>query len=150
DLRVDPRSAVAGLAALLAGDAEAELVWRAHVRAVEPGCVHSTAGRVDAPLILVCPGPDFRALPEPVIAGLEDVTRCKLQMLRVAAPDGRRYAPALVTGLSLVRYPAFASTPQAAALTARLQAERPELLAAGIHLLVTQLPDGDLIIGDTH
>ena len=32
----------------------------------------------------------------------------------------------------------------------RLAAERPELLAAGIHLIVTQLPGGDLVIGDTH
>jgi hypothetical protein len=71
-------------------------------------------------------------------------------MLRVAAPKGRRYHPALATGLSLVRYPAFAAQPAAVALRARLQEERPELLAAGIHLLVTQLPDGDLIVGDTH
>jgi D-hydroxyproline dehydrogenase subunit beta len=180
DLRVDPRRAVAALAALLAEDPEAELRSGAHVHAVEPGLVSAsvrapsahargrrgragapgpTAGDSDgspaalcvsAPLIIVCPGPDHRSLPPELQPGLESLTRCQLQMLRVAAPGGRRYRPGLVTGLSLVRYPAFASRPSAAALRERLQQERPELLEHGIHLLVTQLPDGDLIIGDTH
>ena len=71
-------------------------------------------------------------------------------MLRLAAPVGRSYRSAVATGLSLIRYPAFATRPEAAALRARLEQERPELLEHGIHLLVTQLPDGDLIVGDTH
>jgi hypothetical protein len=71
-------------------------------------------------------------------------------MLRMAVPDDRRYRTALATGLSLVRYPAFATRPESAPLRARLEVERPELLEHGIHLLVTQLPDGDLIVGDTH
>jgi hypothetical protein len=50
----------------------------------------------------------------------------------------------------MIRYPAFAQQPAAAVLRARLTAERPELLEAGIHLLIAQLPDGDLVIGDTH
>jgi D-hydroxyproline dehydrogenase subunit beta len=68
----------------------------------------------------------------------------------VAAPAGRRYEPAVITGLSLLRYPGFATQPGAAELAARIAAERPELTAAGVHLIVTQLPDGDLILGDTH
>jgi hypothetical protein len=28
--------------------------------------------------------------------------------------------------------------------------EKPDLVSNGIHLLVTQRPDGDLIVGDTH
>jgi hypothetical protein len=33
---------------------------------------------------------------------------------------------------------------------ARVEDERPELLRAGVNLIVTQLPEGDLVIGDTH
>jgi hypothetical protein len=55
-----------------------------------------------------------------------------------------------MTGLSMVRYPAFTAQPAADSVRKRLQADRPELLEAGIHLIVTQLPQGDLIIGDTH
>jgi FAD dependent oxidoreductase TIGR03364 len=146
DLRVDPRAAVAALAAQL-GDA---VHWGACVESIEPGLVAARGLQVRAPLIVVCPGPGYAELPAALRTGLEELTRCKLQMLRIAAPSGRSYAPALVTGLSLIRYPGFAGRPAAAGLRERLARERPELLEAGIHLLVTQLPDGDLIIGDTH
>ncbi len=150
DLRVDPRSAAAGLAALLEHDADAHVYWRTHVHAVEPGMVQAANISVRAPAVIVCPGPDFRSLPPALRPGLEPLTLCTLQMLRLAPPDARAYRTALATGLSLVRYPAFATRPEAAPLRARLLVERPELLEHGIHLLVTQLPDGDLIVGDTH
>ena len=150
DLRVDPRAAVAGLAELLEQDRDARVHWRTHVHEIQPGIVRAANLSVRAGAIIVCPGPDFRSLPPAVRPGLEQLTLCTLQMLRLAAPDARRYPTALATGLSLVRYPAFATRPEAATLRARLSAERPELLEHGIHLLVTQLPDGDLIVGDTH
>ncbi len=150
DVRVDPRAAVAGLASLLADDPQASIVWGATVHAIEPGVVHGHGITVRAPLIVACPGPDFRVLAPELRTGLSELTLCKLQMLRVAAPGGRRYGPALATGLSLIRYPAFAGLAAAVPLRERLLAQRPELLEAGIHLLVTQLPSGDLIIGDTH
>jgi glycine/D-amino acid oxidase-like deaminating enzyme len=71
-------------------------------------------------------------------------------MLRVAAPGGRRYGPALMTGLSLLRYPGFTAAAGSDRVRDRIGNERPELVAAGIHLIVTQLPDGDLILGDSH
>jgi FAD dependent oxidoreductase TIGR03364 len=157
DLRVDPRAAVARLARWLEADREVTLLWKTTLGAVSPGVVEgwTTAGarrrvRVAAPWVFVCPGPDYRTLAPELAAGLETLTRCRLQMLRVRAPGGRRYGPALATGLSLIRYPAFADRPETAALRARLEVERPELIARGIHLLVTQRPDGDLIIGDSH
>jgi FAD dependent oxidoreductase TIGR03364 len=153
DLRVNPRLAVARLAALLESDRGATLLWSSRMHAVEPGVVYAgQAGglTVRAPAIVVCPGPDYAHLAPDLGPGLEDLTRCRLQMLRVAAPAARRYGPALATGLSLIRYPAFAQQEPAVALRARLERERPELLEAGIHLLVTQLPDGDLILGDSH
>jgi len=150
DLRVDPRAAVAALAQALMADPGARVEWGRHVHEIEPGRVHAHGLTVNAPVIIVCPGPDYRSLPPLIRPGLEQLTLCRLQMLRVAAPLGRHFRPALATGLSMIRYPAFASLPQAAVLRERLGAERPELLEAGIHLLIAQLPDGDLVIGDTH
>lgn len=150
DLRVDPRRAVSALAGLLESDPGARVVWRAPVYQVEPGRVTSAVGVVRAPAIVVCPGPDHDWLAPELAPRRPGLTRCKLQMLRVAAPGGRRYDPALLTGLSLLRYPGYSAQPGADALARRIEAERPELVAAGVHLIVTQLPDGDLIIGDTH
>jgi FAD dependent oxidoreductase TIGR03364 len=157
DMRVDPRAAVAALAALLQRDRNATTLWNTRVHAVEPGVVHASASHgaseattVRAALTIVCPGPDFGSLAPELRPGLEELTRCQLQMLRVSAPQGRRFGPALATGLSLIRYPAFAQQAPTSVLAARLTRERPELLENGIHLLITQLPDGDLIIGDSH
>jgi FAD dependent oxidoreductase TIGR03364 len=150
DLGVDPRSAVAALAALLERDAGARVEWGAAVHEVAPGEVRAGAVTVQAPRIVICPGPAYAELPLPLRDGLADLTLCKLQMLRIAAPGGRGYAPALMTGLSTIRYPAFTAQPGCERVRERLAAERPELVAAGIHLIVTQLPQGDLIIGDTH
>jgi FAD dependent oxidoreductase TIGR03364 len=149
DLRVDPRAAVAGLARLLEEDPGTHLEWGAPVNELDAGEVHSAHLTVRAPRIVICPGPDFAALggaPD----GLAGLTLCKLQMLRVTAPDSRVYGPALATGLSTIRYPAFTAQPESERVRQRLLAERPELLEAGIHLIVAQLPQGDLIIGDTH
>jgi FAD dependent oxidoreductase TIGR03364 len=150
DLRVDPRAAVAGLARLLEDDAGAHVEWGAPVQAVEPGEVHSARLTVRSPRIVICPGPDFAALATDSGNGLAGLTLCKLQMLRVAAPGDRVYAPALATGLSTIRYPAFTSQPDSERVRARLVAQRPDLIEAGIHLIMTQLSQGDLIVGDTH
>lgn len=150
DLRVDPRQAVARLAALLEHDMGAHVMWRAHVHSIAAGQVETAEAIVRAPLVVVCPGPDYDTLAPELRPRRPGLTRCRLQMLRVGAPTGRRYAPALLTGLSLLRYPAFSSQPACELVRARLAIERPQLLGAGIHLIVTQLPDGDLVVGDTH
>jgi D-hydroxyproline dehydrogenase subunit beta len=150
DLRVDPRRAVGALAALLDADDGASVRFNAAVHEVDSGLVRGPAIEVRAPLVIVCPGPDHDWLAAELAPRREGLTRCKLQMLRVAAPGSRRYRPALLTALSLLRYPGFSDHPGFAAVRARIAAERPELLAAGVHLIVTQLPDGDLILGDTH
>jgi FAD dependent oxidoreductase TIGR03364 len=150
DLRVDPRGAVAGLARLLESDPDAIVRWGEPVHSVEPGAVHGQTVTVGATAIAVCPGPEYGSLPPGLRDGLEGLTLCKLQMLRVAAPGENRYGPALATGLSTIRYPAFTGQPASELVRARLMRERPELVEAGIHLLITQLPNGDLVIGDTH
>jgi glycine/D-amino acid oxidase-like deaminating enzyme len=77
------------------------------------------------------------------------VTRCKLQMLRLADP-GYRLSAAVMSDLGLARYAGYAALPQAEALRARLAAEQPEHLADGVHLIVVQSADGSLVVGDSH
>ena len=132
--------AVAGLAACSSATRARRPVGRRTCTSIEPGAVHADGLVVRAPLIVVCPGPDFAALPGGAPAAWPALTLCTLQMLRVAAPGGRRYAPALATGLSLIRYPAFTAQPAAARCASACSAERPELVEAGIHLIVDPAP----------
>lgn len=150
DWRVDPRNAVAKLAGLLERDPEARVLWNAPVHEVCPGEVHSARASVRAPIVILCPGPDFDTLPPAFRPRRPEITRCKLQMLRVSAPGPVRYGPALMTGLSLIRYPGYMAADGALELRERLSDSHPDLLEAGVHLIVTQLPGGDLIIGDSH
>lgn len=150
DIRVNPRQAVASLAALLEQDPGARVIWGSHLRAAEAGRVDAGPVTVRAPIVVICPGPAYDTLPAELRPARPGLTLCRLQMLRVTTPGARRYGPALLTGLSLLRYPAFAAQPGIEAVRARIGAEHPDLVAAGIHLIVTQLPGGDLIIGDTH
>lgn len=71
-------------------------------------------------------------------------------MMRAAVTLPRPLAAPLLTGWSPVRYGRFAGGAEEAALRARLHSERPDLAALDLNQMYTQLPDGTLIIGDSH
>lgn len=149
DIRVDQRSAVAAIAAWLDAQPGARVLWSTPVSGVEEGVVHTARGDLPARTVVVCTGHDLDRL-LPTVADDAGVQRCELQMLQVRAPGGIELAPALLTGSSMLRYPAFATTAAAAALRLRWASERPELLDGGVNHMITQLPGGDLVVGDTH
>lgn len=148
DIRVESRAAIPALAAWLA-EAKGVVFNRSEtVLSVESGRIETARRRITAGAIVVCPGDDFYAVfPEALAAA--GVTRCKLQMLRLASP-GFRLPGAIMSDLGLVRYLGYSQLPEAAALKARLERERASQLANGIHLIVTQSRDGSLIVGDSH
>ncbi len=86
----------------------------------------------------------------PEVAERIGIVRCGLDMLRVRAALARPLAAPLLTGWSLLRYGAFTALPEASALRERLHRERPDLAALDLNQMYTQLPDGSLIVGDTH
>jgi FAD dependent oxidoreductase TIGR03364 len=116
--------------------------------AVAPPVVDTSAGPIRARKVVVCPGDDLTGLLSDRIAA-RNVTRCKLQMLRLADP-GFRMAGALVSDLSLLRYEGYSQLPEADALRARMAREQPEMLGNGVHLIVVQSADGSLVLGDSH
>jgi FAD dependent oxidoreductase TIGR03364 len=149
DFRVDPRRAAPAIARWLADERAVDFWWRTTALAVEPGRLSTSRGELEADGIVLAVGHDLdRLLPE--VAEEAAVRRCGLQMLRVALADDRWIEPALATGLALLRYSGFAACPSLPALRARYAETRPELLEHEVNLLVTQLPDGELIVGDTH
>jgi FAD dependent oxidoreductase TIGR03364 len=146
DLRVESREAIPRLAAWL--EARHGVVFQRNtaVTLVEPSTLTTSRGALRAEAIVVCPGDDLTTLFPERMAG---VTRCKLQMLRLADP-GYRLPAAVMSDLGLVRYQGYADLPQATALRARLQAEQADHLAHGVHLIVVQSADGELVVGDSH
>lgn len=149
DCRVDPREALPALCGWLQREKGVSFLWGTTALSAEGGVLSTSRGEVRAEAIVVAAGHDLDSL-LPETAEEAGLRRCSLHMLRVASPGRRSFAPALGSGLALLRYSGFAECPSIAALRARIERERPELLAEAVNLLVTQRPDGDLVVGDTH
>ncbi len=89
DLRVESREALPRLTAWLAAAHGVRFRFGSAVVGVETGRVSLASGEVlAADAIFVCPGDDWATL-FPAIYAEENITRCKLQMLRLAAPGWR-------------------------------------------------------------
>ncbi|PPK65744.1 TIGR03364 family FAD-dependent oxidoreductase [Actinokineospora auranticolor] len=148
DLRVDPREAIPALAAWLAAQG-VDFRWHTSATGVETGAVHTTRGTVTADRVVVAVGHDVDRL-LPGVAEAAGVRRCLLQMLEVSTPDSVVFDPAVLTGLSMVRYAGLRACPSADEVQRRLAADHPDLLEVVMNLMFTQRPGGDLVIGDTH
>lgn len=149
DQQLYSREALPALAAWLAREFGVEFHFATLVRDVEPGLLHTTAGRFQAGQIVVCSGHDYLTLLAEQLRALEPQV-CRLQMLRVAPQQALDLQHAVLTGLSGVHYGAFADLPEAEAVRAQIRRECPALERFGIHLLVSPTPSGELIIGDSH
>ena len=148
DLRVESREAIPKIAAWLAERWGVEFLRQTAVLSVAPPLLETSRGMVQAGAVVVCPGDDIYSLYPKRIARYQ-VSRCKLQMLRLEDP-GFRMPGALMSDLGLVRYAGYSALAEAAPLRARLEAEQGEHLKHGIHLIVVQSADGSLIVGDSH
>ncbi|WIB67143.1 TIGR03364 family FAD-dependent oxidoreductase [Curtobacterium sp. MCBD17_035] len=148
DVRVDPRAAVAGLAALVASRG-VTFRWGTAYLGWEDGLVRTSRGTVRADRTIVCVGHDVDQL-YPDLAEQHGIRRCGLQMALVEPPTGLSITPAVLTGTSMLRYPAFAETAAATVLRQEITRERPDLVAMDANVMLTQRPDGSLVVGDSH
>jgi len=148
ELRVESRQAIPRLADWLASAHGVSFMRSTVVLGVEVPVVRTACGAVRADRVVVCPGDDFNSL-YPQLLRKYRLTRCKLQMLRLADP-GFRLPAALMSDLGLARYQGYADLDAAAPLKARLAVEQAEHLRHGVHLIVVQSIDGSLVVGDSH
>jgi FAD dependent oxidoreductase TIGR03364 len=148
DLRIESRQAIPKIAAWLTGRFGVAFLRLTTVLSVAPPRLETSRGWVEAGAVAVCPGDDHAGLFPHQIAGY-GVTRCKLQMLRLASP-GFRMPGAVMSELGLLRYKGYAVLPEAMPLRARLEVLQAEYLRHGIHLIVVQSGDGSLVVGDSH
>jgi D-hydroxyproline dehydrogenase subunit beta len=148
DLRVESQQAIPKIAAWLTECLNVIFLRETCVLSAAPPRIQTSRGVVEAGAVVVCPGDDVATLyPERIAQYL--VSRCKLQMLRLADP-GFRLPGAVMSELGLIRYPGYAALAEAEPLRLRLQAEQGEQLRHGIHLIAVQSGDGSLIVGDSH
>jgi D-hydroxyproline dehydrogenase subunit beta len=148
ELRVESREAIPRLAAWLANSHGVTFMRNTSVVGIEVPAVITSRDVVHADRVVVCPGDDFNSLYAERLRKYT-LTRCKLQMLRLA-PPGFKLPGALMSDLGLGRYSGYADLEAAAPLKARLAREQPEHLKHGIHLIVVQSADGSLVVGDSH
>lgn len=150
EVRVESRQAVPRVAAWLAGRFGVDFRWSTSVVAVEaPRLITADGVIIEAETIVVCPGDEYTALfPERIAA--YGVTRCKLQMMRVAPAAPVALKAAVMSDLGLGRYLGYAALPEAERLKARLDDEMAAKRENGVHLIVTQSADGSLVVGDSH
>jgi FAD dependent oxidoreductase TIGR03364 len=148
ELRVESRQAIPRLASWLAGAHGVSFLRNTTVQSIDTPNLQTSSGIVQAGRVAVCPGDDFNALYALRLEGY-GLTRCKLQMLRLADP-GFKLPAALMSDLGLGRHRGYADLEAAAPLKARLALEQAQHLEHGVHLIVVQCADGSLIVGDSH
>ena len=148
ELRVESRDVLPRLAAWLGSEHGVGFMWNTTVRAIDMPSIQTSQGALTADRVVICPGDDFSSL-YPERLGAYSLTRCKLQMLRLADP-GFRLPAALMSDLGLGRYRGYADLAAAAPLKTRLAAEQASHVKHGIHLIVVQSADGSLVVGDSH
>jgi FAD dependent oxidoreductase TIGR03364 len=148
DLRVESRTAIPTLARWLEARWGVAFMRGVTVHEISAPDILTSNGVVRAEVVVACPGDDFTGLYADRIAA-RGLTRCRLQMLRLADP-GVRLPGALMSDLSMIRYAGYAALPEAEALKARLEVEQSGHVANGIHLIVVQSADGSLVVGDSH
>ncbi len=147
---VSPRQALPQLAAYIEQELGVEFYWSRAITHVDAGHVSDFYDVWQAERIYICGGQDFETL-YPKIFRESGITRCKLQMLRTATqPNDWKLGPSLCAGLTLRHYDNFAHCPSLKAVGERYDQENPFFRQWGIHVLLSQNANGELIIGDSH
>jgi FAD dependent oxidoreductase TIGR03364 len=151
ELIVDPREAIAAIPGYLTEKFAVEFYWGKCVSYIADQTVYiGNEEEYEADLIFVCSGSDFETLYPQEFSKLP-LTKCKLQMMRIAAqPAEWRIGPALCGGLSLIHYNSFKASSSLPKLKKRYEEEMADYIEWGIHVMVSQNSKGELTVGDSH
>ncbi|WP_336513986.1 TIGR03364 family FAD-dependent oxidoreductase [Pollutibacter soli] len=150
EMIVDPRKTSTAIAEFLKSKYKVEFHFSTIVTAIDYPKVICNEKEWEADKIFICTGADYDGFYGNQFR-MQAVTRCKLQMMRmIAQPGDWRIGPALCGALSLAHYKSFEAAPSLADLKKRFEDDYPEYLRWGIHVMVSQMQAGELIIGDSH
>lgn len=151
ELIVDPREAIAAVPGYLQEKYGVQFFWGRCVSYVSDNTVYiCNEEEYEGDVIFICSGTDFETL-YPEAFATYPLTKCKLQMMRLAAQPGNwRIGPALCGGLSLIHYQSFRAAASLPALKKRYEENLGNYLDWGIHVMVSQNGRGELTVGDSH
>ncbi|MBA4167940.1 MAG: TIGR03364 family FAD-dependent oxidoreductase [Chitinophagaceae bacterium] len=150
EMVVDPTKAIAAVAGLLMEKYAVQFIWGAAVTDIAYPSVYSGKEVFEADEIFICSGFDFETL-YPELFSIAPLTKCKLQMMRLAARHGNdRIGPSLCGALSLLHYASFKAAGSLNELSSRLNEEYPEEIKWGIHVMASQNEQGNITVGDSH
>ncbi len=150
EMIIEPRVAMEKLPAYLTEKHGVQFYFNTAVSYVSYPNVFSGDNRWNADLIYVCGGADFETL-YPEVFTQHSFTKCKLQMMRLAAqPDDWRIGPSLCGGLSLIHYNSFEAAASLSQLRNHYHETMADYMKWGIHVMVSQNGESELTIGDSH
>lgn len=149
ELRVESRDALPRLASWLEQVHGVRFFWGETVHEVDAPAVRTSRRTLHAERIALCPGTALTGVAADLLQPV-GLRLTRLQMLRVRPATLWRLPGAVMGDLSLVRYGGFAALPEAAALRSDLEAQVPQCLAHGVHVIAVQSADGTLVVGDSH
>lgn len=150
EMIVEARAAIGAVAQYLAEKYNVDFHWNTAISHVGESTVISGNRNWQADEIFICSGVEFETL-YPELFSSFDITKCKLQMMRLSAqPNGHRIGPALCGSLSMIHYPGFKAAPALDALRKRYEEEYAEYLKWGIHVMAAQNHTGEITVGDSH
>ena len=151
EMIIDPREAIAKLPAFFLQRYAIEFYWGKCVSFISGQTIYiGNEEQYEADIIFICSGADFETLYPETFSALP-LTKCKLQMMRLAVqPGNSRIGTALCGGLSLIHYNSFKAAPSLVDLKLRYQHEMSEYIKWGIHVMISQNGRGELTVGDSH
>lgn len=151
EMIIDPREAIAKLPGYFSEKYDIEFHRGKCISYISDQTIYiGNKEEHQADIIFVCSGADFETL-YPEIFSAMSITKCKLQMMRLAAqPNNWRIGTSLCGGLSLIHYNSFKAAPSLNNLKQRFQNEMGGYSEWGIHVMVSQNGKGELTVGDSH
>jgi len=149
ELRIESRTAIPRLAGWLEAEMGVTFLWQRRVAGIALPRLETSAGPVMAEAVVICPGDEFTGLHADRIAAM-GFTRCLLHMLRVAPAAPVVLPTPVMSDLGLARYLGYSELPAAVPLKTRLDTEKAQARAEGIHLIAVQSADGSMVVGDSH
>lgn len=146
EITVNPREAITSIADYLKNTFQVQFEYGVQGIYVNDHSLICSDRIIQFEQAYICSGENFE-----LYTPDKDLLRVKLQMLRTAPqPYQWKLGPAICGGLTLLHYDSFKHISSLQQLKIRIEKEKPLYIKYGIHVLISQHGNGELILGDSH